>query len=520
MAHTGSLPQLHPRLFMLTHSGHHNLSLIQALRQNQQSLKTYRSPKAINWELLATESNAVRQSEVISLQTLSLPLQAGIPAQLRSEPVSDLLPDQLYQLPEIHFELLDPKQETAAELVSSSSQFKTFAHGQPERQLLEYLSVILSHDLAEWGFSCQREANYLVFKAHPQLPGWNLKLKRLVQPAPHSAAPCSAGLKQGLSSIAAGQQSGKVATFHWGPWLINHKICQLSLPFEEPESFKQDFIAELCLQLKELELTAFWNPDGFLYLRGLRPGIHITISRLQAPEIHLPDQTLRLNLPEGHFASQSQELSLGSFRLNQAAIDLGPPPQEQNELRNWLCQTINRVSPQTQVQARLDSEDYLILQSLSSQSPLVIEDVSAGLEALLGLEPVRLGSLQNLEFDENQLRWNSLLNQLLQALPDDIPEAKALSELAQTIPSELGSYQAQQLNWKTPASEQDLTQLEAYLRQLLKALEACLAISSKATGQAIKPLALELELTKTGGQPSQPTSPPEPPQISSFDHKI
>lgn len=513
--------KLQPRLFMLAHAGKHLQAQLQGARQLQRSFCEYLAPQPVAWELF--KAGPARQAQVLSVAALSLPGQAGIPAWMQAEPLSGILPETEYQLPDLGFELLDPTGQPARSLQISCGRFRTFASGRPDRQLLEYLATLLSYELGAIGFSCLRQDTCLVFAAHPLLAGWNLSLTRLDYPAgAHSR--CDGGLRAGLSSAGSGQQSGQLATLHWGPWRINGTSCGVALPFADPDGFAEAFAEALNQQLDPLGLAAVWTPDYELLLCSRQAGQAIEIAALPPEPLSPPDLRLDLPLPEGRYESEAGTGPTGELRLNGQALSFEQPSEP---LADWLSQCFNRFSPQTGVHAAVNPEQHLHLQALRPMQPILIEAVSPLLQAALGLQPMRLGELDLAGLDAALERWTLLLNQVLAELPPELPVAQALLARVAEVPVLAGSF-SQGLSWAPDALRHSLEQVLAYVEAVMLEVEHCLQSPQTQSTQTLRPLQLELEMVplprpaadtladKRGESEPEPDTQPPP----RFDHKI
>ncbi|HEY9843681.1 MAG: hypothetical protein ACAI44_23045 [Candidatus Sericytochromatia bacterium] len=511
---TAPQPRLQPRLFMLAHSGRHLLAQLQSARQLQRTFCEYLCPVAIGWNLLQQQATPLRQTQVESLQPLSLPALAGISARLQSQPLTTAASDTLYQLPDLSFELLDPQGQATRSTSMSCGRFRTFASGQPERQLLEFMAATLSYELSEWGFSCMRQRKQLLFSAHPALAGWNLALTELSFP-PGDLPQSSCGLRAGLSSSGSGQTSGRLAYVHWGPWLINGQRCELALPFSNDiDHFSTAFAAALNQQLSDAAVV--WTPDRHLMLLPRRPGEPLEIAALPPSEVQAPDLPLDLPLPTGHFGPDHQVQPLGEFELNGTAIVLAQPADSPDAA--WLCESINRHSPRTGVHAEITSEQHLHLQALHPHQPLIISAVSDLLQRALGLQAMRLGELDYAGLIAALERWTLLLNQVLADLP--APLAQALQSAGAEVPPLAGNF-SDGLFWNEAALEHSLEPILAYLESVMIALELCLQAPETQSVQNLRPLQLELEMTQGPLRNLTETeSGTEPPPRSTFDHKI
>lgn len=512
--------KLQPRLFMLAHSGRHLILQLQAARQLQRTFAEFLAPRPVAWELLQRTAAPLRQTQVESLQALSLPPQAGIAACLIAGAPEQVRPETAYRLPELVLELLDPQEQVIQTKTVVCGSFRTFNAGTPVRQLLEYLATTLDFELNPWGWSCRRQGEQLRFDAHPLLAGWNLRLRELSF-APGStertAERFSGGLKAGISSLDPGQVRGRQALVHWGPWLINETSCELRLPFSDAESFAEAFVAGLNQQLAAgNQAAAVWGSAGQLLLLSRRPGGALRIVAGPMPEPAAPDFRLGLALPEGSFGSAAQAQELGGFELNGNAIELTPPELEPDG--EWLCACINRHSPITGVHAELSPAGHLHLLALQPQRPLILAAVPDLLQRALGLSNMRLGESDEAGLQAALARWTLLLNQVLADLPPGLSEL--LENAAAAVPPLAGDFGAGRLSWQSEALNHSLELMLVYLEEVMAAVDACLQAPETQPAKNLRPLQFELQQTELSPHLNEPAPKKEPPPSSTFDHKI
>ncbi len=519
--------KLQPRLFMLAHSGRHLSGLLESARQQQRSFAEYLSPVPINWDVLLRQASPLRQTQLESESALHLPAMAGIQAYLQAPALQQEIKLQTtYQLPELVFELLDPRGQSVQQLEIRCGCFTTFAQGRADRQLLEYLATLIGYELAALGFSCQRGEQGLVFAAEPVMAGWNLNLRHLSYPdssLTHPLERCSAGLHEGLSSRQ--QQAGRLAFVHWGPYLLNNQRCEVVLPFSpDLSSFAEAFVEELNQQLALVQLAAVWTPAQTLLITHTQPGQAIQVQALPQTPIQAPDLRLELALPEGRFGRSEQLQPAAELKLNGVSIALNAAPepgQSMDVCIRWLTQQFNHYQQITGVHAAVTPEQHLHLQALRPQQTLVIDAVSGSFEAACGLSAMQIGGLDEAGLDAALKRWTLLLNQVLRDLPEQ-DVFRRLAEAARQVPALAGHYDDGVL-WNESAVTRFIEPIMHYLELITLEVDQCLNNTSQ-TAVSLRPLQLELEMT-----PHQPQTPSRPDQnesesseqpIARFDHKI
>lgn len=508
--------KLQPRLFMLSHSGRHLITQLQSVRQTQRTFCEYVVPRKIAWNLLQQQASPLRQTQVESLLPLALPAQAGVAARLQADPLPPACSDTLYALPDLELELIDPQGQVVQHKFVSCGQFRTFAAGRPEPQLLEFLATTLNFELSEWGWSCLRQGRCLVFEAYLLLAGWNLNIRKLTF-ANSSLPRCDGGMAEGMSSAGQGQVCGRLAYVHWGPWLINGQTCQVILPFGETETFAEAFVAELNQQLQGV--AAVWTPSGHLLLMSQRPGEALNLARIPAPEVSPPDLQLELELPEGSFGTVQETAAMGEFELNGVSIVLASPSGEADVA--WLCESINRHSALTGVHAEVTAEQHLHLLSMHPQQPILVSTVSDSLQRALGLEPLRLGEQDFPALQAALQRWTVLLNQVLGDLPAELPQTQALLVALSAVPVLAGSLTNGQLQWEPQVLEHSLEATLGFLETVMAAVEQCLQAPETLSVHHLRPLQLDLEPAPLPARPLAESETDQEPQTrSTFDHKI
>lgn len=509
---TSASLRLRPRLFMLAHSGRHLFEQVQAARHQLRSCAEYTSAEPIDWELLMPRPE-LRQTQVESLSPLQLPQQAGIAACMHGEDLTAAASDMLYQLPELVFDLLDPENQAIQTKTILCGRFRTFAHGTPERQLLEYLAATLNFELNVWGWSCQRQGGHLVFAAHPLLAGWNLRLRE-ARFAADDLPRCAGGLKAGLSSNASGQLRGRQALAHWGPWLVNGQRCEVAVPFADADSFAEMFLTALNAQLGDV--SAVWTPAGHLLLMPRRPGEALDICDLPAPAVDAPDFVLTLPLPIGRFGNQVREDFQLAFTLNDVRIALAGPPATQAEA--WLCAGINAHSHKTGVQAEVTTAGQLRLRALQPLSPLTVAEPTEWAHRALGLVPFQLGDPAAAGWLAALERWTQLLNQFLAEAP--VALCAPLAGTVAAVPAQIGTFADGNLSWLAELPVAALDVLPAYLEMVLQAIDGLLSLPELQAQPTLKPLQLELDSLPAPPARIGADQAPETASTSTFDHQI
>lgn len=436
-----------------------------------------------------------------SLSALHLPSQAGICARLLGSPVRGLLTQTTYPLPQITLSLLHPNEETGLTLEIAPGPFQTFAHGNPTRQLLEYLSTVLDLELLPLGFRCLRQGQQLSLEALPERAGWNLRIDHIKPP--DSGPYTDIGLHSGMSSLDPDQQKGLTAHLHWGPYLINGTSCAVSLPFEsDSEMFASRFLQLLQSQLEKVGCHAAWLPHGKL---TLAPTVsEVEIQALPFPVPALPDLPLELPLPTGvHRPLKNAMRHLGDLMLNGVQLTLEAPADLPAEERpSWLCKSLGSAG----VEARYLPSGALCLRSLADEQPPVINQVSPALGHWLGLREDSLP--QQASWQALWERWLQMRTQLLEILPPEkLPHLRQQPSLA---PEEAAD-QSARMRW-LESCQDELNTLQAQLEQ-----------PPAVRKQAPTPITLQ-PLSGTSVVPltrkENPTPTENEPPHSRFDHKI
>jgi len=510
-----------PRLLMLKRLGQHLQTLLHTLSTQHFSDITAPAPLDAAHLFVAQQHMQLR-----SETPLSLPAAAGRQAQLLTKPFVEALPDTHYDLPELCFDLLDPKGQTVDTRRIQPGSFTSFASGQASKQILEYLTTIINIELQDWNFQCLRQQQSLFFQALPAAAGWNLQLSEVTFSA-QAQNPCHAHLEAGLSTLTSAQQAGQTAFCWWGPYRINEIRCEVCLPFQpDLETFASQFLAELQPQLEPTGLIAQWTPDKYLYLQTTQPNMNIQVVAEASPPLKAPHFHLQLKLPIAQETACTPPPSLGTLEINGVPIEIQGVSCEDGAAAGQLLEQINSRQAETGVLASLKAQ-HLHFQSLQPHRPLHLVTQSPTLSQALGLTEHHATVISQNELEQALSPWSTLLQRLLNDMVHIPSPSAAASEFQQQIkdiPLLLGSaqpiFQVQAGVWlRLPQPAQD------YLNHAQNTLEAWLtALEQPAPAPEQVMLELLEAQPKTESLLPKVLNPlqrerPEPKGVT-FDHQI
>lgn len=519
MADALNLMPFKPRLVMFKHLTQH---LLAALQAHQSVSPVYlNAPQSLQLHLLQAHQTSIRPACVQSQQALNLPEAPVHKLCYETAPFAHAAAETLYDLPELHFEILQA--DTVQHCMLPASRFQTFAHGNPGKQVLEFLATLIDTVLQEHGFSCRRQQQRLRFEALAEdtqllLTSWHF--------AEHALNPCRAGLEKPLKPASDLPVPASPVFLWWGPYQINSQRCEVCLPAAPLSSFAQRFLAELNSQLAPTGIVARWSETQHLEL--LQPDLQqeIQIAAAERPALNPPHRYLELPLAVGHYRAQLPPATLGQLQINGEQLAfVSPPPQLEGltALRDWLLLNLNTLLKSHHLTVSLAGEGLRFHWTGPPAQAVQLQVSPAFLQEILGFSELSYHNTTTAALQDSLNNWQQLSCRLL----GDLRAQSAAEALCHSLvlPPVLGDL-SQPDTLRAVAWLSFLTPAEAYLNGLLSRLdETLLALTQQPAvpGHVMQALQsapiLHVSPVYPAPEALSPEQPPDTPPPT-FDHQI
>lgn len=483
---------LRPRLLILVHKGR---QLLLALQQQS-------CAKPLSYRAHAPVQLPVQKQTVRSQKPLTLPRQLGVCARVSIALEHwQIEAGDAYVLPDLALQFTPPGAVESIELCLSAGCFKTFAQGNPFKQILEYWATLLHCDLSPLGWRVYRQGTFLCIEAGPERAGWNLKgsfVPALLESL-RAKAPKALPLPRSFDSQT--QKAGQSVMLTWGPYRLGgvRYACRLTYdPTWRVEELQHAF--QEALQMQGFSYEIQW-PEGYLQL-GFPAHLALKKETAFTPaDTEHPFLVLDLNPVQ-------QRQHAVAFMCNGQRCQF----EARFDTREEMLAALREQLAPTTLQITLDDDGHLCFQARDTQTPLVIAELTESARSSLGLSEVN-ESAPNLAYNDRVREWQDWLTLAHQY----VPLLQAEADLQKVVSPFLNAFGEKNVN--------DLY-LEAWQRafqEVLDALDAWMLASEVHTSSPLWGVNLVNPSSSPGqgGVPQRPELRPEKNvATSNFDHKI